>query len=115
MEQPLRELAAEAGLAAEPGRYVIELRPAGMDKGQALRSLVDEAGARSVVFTGDDLGDLPAFEEVGRLRSDGLAACWSAPARQRSRRSPSGPTSWWTARKGWLPSSPTWSPRSLPA
>jgi trehalose 6-phosphate phosphatase len=72
IEQPLRELAADTGLVAEPGRYVIELRPAGMDKGQALRSLVDEVGARTVVFTGDDLGDLPAFEEVARLRSAGL-------------------------------------------
>jgi trehalose 6-phosphate phosphatase len=73
LEQPLRELAADTGLAAEPGRYVIELRPTGMDKGRALRSLVDETGAQTVVFTGDDLGDLPAFEEVGRLRSDGAA------------------------------------------
>lgn len=73
LEQPLRELAADTGLAAEPGRYVIELRPTGMDKGRALRSLVDEAGARTVAFTGDDLGDLPAFEEVGRLRADGVA------------------------------------------
>lgn len=73
MEQPLRELATDAGLAAEPGRFVIELRPSGMDKGQALRSLVAEVDARTVVFTGDDLGDLPAFEEVERLRSDGLA------------------------------------------
>jgi trehalose 6-phosphate phosphatase len=43
-----------------------------MDKGQALRSLVDEVGPRTVVFTGDDLGDLPAFEEVARLRSAGM-------------------------------------------
>jgi trehalose 6-phosphate phosphatase len=72
LEQPLRELAADAGLVAEPGRFVIELRPAGMDKGQALRSLVDEIEARTVVFTGDDLGDLPAFDEVDRLRAAGL-------------------------------------------
>jgi trehalose 6-phosphate phosphatase len=73
MEAPLRELADDTGLVAEPGRFVIELRPAGMDKGQALRSLVEEAGVDTVVFTGDDLGDLPAFEEVDRLRSQGLS------------------------------------------
>ena len=70
---PLRDLAAEAGLVTEPGRLVVELRPAGMDKGLAVHSLVDEIGARTVVFTGDDLGDLAAFDEVDRLRSDGLA------------------------------------------
>jgi trehalose 6-phosphate phosphatase len=73
LEGPLGELAAAAGLVAEPGRFVIELRPAGMDKGQALRSLVEEAGVHTVVFAGDDLGDLPAFEEVERLRSEGLS------------------------------------------
>jgi trehalose 6-phosphate phosphatase len=69
---PLTELAERNGLAAEPGRFVVELRPPGMDKGAALRSLVDERQATSVVFTGDDLGDLPAYDEVGRLRSDGV-------------------------------------------
>jgi trehalose 6-phosphate phosphatase len=73
MSSPLRELAAEADLVAEPGRFVVELRPEGMDKGQALRSLVDESGARVVAFTGDDLGDLAAFDEVDRLRAAGLA------------------------------------------
>jgi trehalose 6-phosphate phosphatase len=71
MEQPLRDLAAEAGLTAEPGRHVLELRPAGMDKGQALRRLVDEVNAGAVTFAGDDLGDLAAFDEVDRLRLAG--------------------------------------------
>jgi trehalose 6-phosphate phosphatase len=69
---PVSDLAVSLGLLAEPGRQVIELRPPGMDKGQALRSLVDETNATSVVFTGDDLGDLPAFAEVRRLREDGV-------------------------------------------
>jgi trehalose 6-phosphate phosphatase len=73
LEGPLRDLASETGLVAEPGRFVIELRPAGMDKGQALRSLVEEVGARTVGFTGDDLGDMPAFDEVAEMRSAGLA------------------------------------------
>lgn len=73
LDGPLRELAARCGLAAEPGRRVIELRPMGMDKGQALRRLVGETGAQAVAFTGDDLGDLAAFAEVDRLRRDGLA------------------------------------------
>ncbi len=73
MEVPLSDLAEEADLVAEPGRFVIELRPAGMDKGQALRSLVDQTGATVVAFTGDDLGDLAAFDEVDRLRGEGIA------------------------------------------
>lgn len=70
---PLRELADELGLVVEPGRQVIELRAAGMDKGQAMRALVAETGARQVIFAGDDLGDLPAFDAVDELRSAGVA------------------------------------------
>ncbi len=73
MRQPLVDLAERHGLAAEPGRLVVELRPPGMDKGRALRRLVEEQGSRSVMFTGDDLGDLAAFDEVARLRREGIA------------------------------------------
>ncbi|MDQ3095310.1 MAG: trehalose-phosphatase [Actinomycetota bacterium] len=72
IEPPLRELAERAGLVAEPGRLVVELRPPGMDKGAALRALIDEFGATSVMFSGDDLGDLAAFAEVARLRGEGI-------------------------------------------
>lgn len=71
LREPLGRLAHQHGLTAEPGRYVMELRPPGMDKGIALRHLVDEVEARTVVFAGDDLGDLAAFAEVERLRGDG--------------------------------------------
>ena len=71
LREPLERLAHEHGLTAEPGRFVIELRPPGMDKGIALRRLVEEVDARTVVFAGDDLGDLAAFAEVERLRGDG--------------------------------------------
>lgn len=70
---PLTELAESNDLAAEPGRFVVELRPPGMDKGEALRSLVRERAATSVIFVGDDLGDLAAFEAVDEMRGDGLA------------------------------------------
>ena len=36
-----------------------------------MRSLVDEVGARCVVFGGDDLGDIPAFDAVAQLRASG--------------------------------------------
>jgi trehalose 6-phosphate phosphatase len=68
----LEALAAELGLAVEPGRLVVELRPAGGDKGDALRALVAEQAPSVVVFVGDDLGDLAAFAAVESLRAGGL-------------------------------------------
>jgi trehalose 6-phosphate phosphatase len=57
-------LAAEAGLEAVPGKYVMELRPPGVDKGTALQGLIAEIDARSVIYVGDDVGDLPAFRAL---------------------------------------------------
>ena len=72
LRTPLRRLADKAGLALEPGRLVLELRPPGVDKGGALMGLVRETGARSVAFAGDDLGDVAAFDAVDSLRAEGL-------------------------------------------
>jgi trehalose 6-phosphate phosphatase len=70
---PLTELAERHGLLVEPGRMVLELRPPGIDKGLALRQYADEVDARSVLYAGDDLGDLAAFDAVERLRGqDGV-------------------------------------------
>jgi trehalose 6-phosphate phosphatase len=70
---PLADLAADLGLAFEPGRQVVELRAPGTDKGDAVRALVADLGARQVIFAGDDLGDLPAFDAVDQLRESGVA------------------------------------------
>ncbi|MFK8909697.1 trehalose-phosphatase [Streptomyces sp. YS-3] len=72
LHDPLAALAARHGLILEPGRLVLELRPPGMDKGVALAEYLREVGAGSVVYAGDDLGDLPAFGAVEKLRSDGV-------------------------------------------
>ncbi|MFI7103406.1 trehalose-phosphatase [Streptomyces sp. NPDC050161] len=72
LRAPLSALAARHGLIVEPGRLVLELRPPGMDKGVALTDWVRESGARTVLYAGDDLGDLAAFDAVERLRADGL-------------------------------------------
>lgn len=69
---PLEELATRQGLTLEPGRLVVEVRAPGMDKGQAVRTLVSELGAGGVLFAGDDLGDLDAFAAVEELRDEGL-------------------------------------------
>ncbi|HEY9294524.1 MAG TPA: trehalose-phosphatase [Microlunatus sp.] len=68
---PLSELATAHGLRLEPGKYVLEIRAAGSDKGDALHDFVAEVKARQVVFIGDDLGDLPAFDAVRDLRDRG--------------------------------------------
>ncbi|MFF3245550.1 trehalose-phosphatase [Streptomyces sp. NPDC002870] len=72
LRNPLAELAARHGLILEPGRMVLELRPPGMDKGVALAEYVREVKAEAVLYAGDDLGDLPAFAAVEKLRSDGV-------------------------------------------
>ncbi|GLX51306.1 trehalose 6-phosphate phosphatase [Streptomyces hygroscopicus subsp. hygroscopicus] len=68
---PLADLAARHGLVVEPGRMVLELRPPGMDKGVALSEYLRETGAACVLYAGDDLGDLPAYAAVDKLRSEG--------------------------------------------
>ncbi|MFE6101125.1 trehalose-phosphatase [Streptomyces laurentii] len=72
LKGPLGDLAAAHGLVLEPGRLVLELRPPGMDKGLALAAYLRETGAASVLYAGDDLGDIPAYTAVGKLRSEGL-------------------------------------------
>ncbi|EOR72655.1 trehalose-phosphatase [Thermobifida fusca] len=73
LRAPLADLAKRAELAVEPGRMVIELRPPGVDKGAALTDLVTRLGAEAVLYAGDDLGDLAAYDAVERLREQGVA------------------------------------------
>lgn len=68
---PLERLADRHGLVVEPGRLVLELRAPGMDKGRALRDLVRERHPSALVYAGDDLGDLAAYDAVDELRRTG--------------------------------------------
>ena len=68
----LSDLAERHDLIVEPGRFVIEVRARGMDKGVALRKLVNATSPSAVMFAGDDLGDLQAFAELSALRTEGL-------------------------------------------
>jgi trehalose 6-phosphate phosphatase len=72
LRAPLRALAQEAGLRLEPGNLVLELRPPGIDKGIALRRLIESTGARSILYAGDDLGDLAAYRAIQEQRDAGL-------------------------------------------
>ncbi|TMJ11597.1 MAG: trehalose-phosphatase [Alphaproteobacteria bacterium] len=67
-------LAEETGLKLQQGKMVVELRPAGADKGDALRAMMREpqfAGARPW-FVGDDLTDEHAFEAAAALGGAGI-------------------------------------------
>ncbi|MFD8222393.1 trehalose-phosphatase [Streptomyces sp. NPDC059697] len=78
----LLQLAGQYGLKAEPGRLVIELLAAGQDKGGALTGFLTQRQARTVLYAGDDLADIPAFDAVARHRSAGGSGTllYSAPA-----------------------------------
>ncbi len=69
---PIASLAERHHLTVEPGRNVLEVRSGDMHKGDAVRAFVAEQEATGVVFGGDDLGDVEAFEAVRALRADGL-------------------------------------------
>jgi trehalose 6-phosphate phosphatase len=71
LSAPLAELAAEAELDCKPGRMLFELRPRGVDKGTTIAALIAEHDPAAVLFAGDDLGDLPAFEAVHAIRAEG--------------------------------------------
>jgi trehalose 6-phosphate phosphatase len=67
-------LAEELGLEVHPGRDVLELRIPGYDKGGALTRLVERYQPAAVLYVGDDVGDLPAFDVIRQLREDGTPA-----------------------------------------
>ncbi|MER6220451.1 trehalose-phosphatase [Streptomyces sp900105755] len=72
LRDPLTDLATRHGLIVEPGRLVLELRPPGMDKGVALREYARHINAGAILYAGDDLGDIPAFAAVEKLREEGV-------------------------------------------
>ena len=74
VREPVASLADELGLELHPGNGVLELRLPGYDKAAALRRLAGAGNADAVLFLGDDLGDVPAFEEIRRLRDGGRSA-----------------------------------------
>ncbi len=72
LEPRLADAARRHGLGLEPGKFVLEVRSPGMHKGRALREVVASTDASAVLFAGDDLGDLEAFEAAQALREQGL-------------------------------------------
>lgn len=68
----LSEQAEAHDLVVEPGRNVVEVRSGGMDKGLVVERLITQLGAQGLLFAGDDLGDVDAFETVTAYAGDGL-------------------------------------------
>jgi trehalose 6-phosphate phosphatase len=63
LREPVEAAAAAVGLGVRPGREVLEICVPGIDKGTALRELLDGDPA-AVLYAGDDVGDLDAMAEV---------------------------------------------------
>jgi trehalose 6-phosphate phosphatase len=71
----VERLANDTGLVVTPGRFVLELRPPGTDKGAALRTLVAETRPLSVIFIGDDEGDLAAVAALREMDVASVVVC----------------------------------------
>ncbi len=69
----LRGVAASAGRALVEGKMVIALLPPDRPlKGGAVERLAEELGLAAVLFAGDDVADLDAFEALDRLEGRGV-------------------------------------------
>ena len=90
MQEAVRDLARELGgeFEVQLGKMVIELRPAGKDKGVAISEFLLEAPfrGRAPVFVGDDLTDESGFELINRVGGHSVkvgdgesAARWRLP------------------------------------
>ena len=65
--------AEEAGFNTHWGRKVLEVRPpVPIDKGQAVRRLLEEHPMRAGLFGGDDRTDLDGFDALDTLVSEGV-------------------------------------------
>ena len=72
IDRAARKIAGQYALEVIPGKLVWELRPpVRRDKGDAVRRVVAESGARDVVVVGENLGDRPAFSAVAQLAGQG--------------------------------------------
>jgi len=71
----LQPVASQNALELVEGKMVLELVPRGRPmKGAAVERLAGEHALEAIVFAGDDLADLDAFEALDRLTGRGVAA-----------------------------------------
>ena len=101
-EALMSALAEEHGMIVQRGNRVVELRPKGADKGDALRAIMAEpafAGARPV-FVGDDLTDEHGFEAAAALGGVGILVGADRPTAARFRLADVTAVSDWLDRAG---------------
>jgi trehalose 6-phosphate phosphatase len=73
LESGLAPIAEASGLALLPGKMVVELVPAGRPlKEGAVERIVADERLDAVLYAGDDLADLRAFEALDRLAERGI-------------------------------------------
>jgi trehalose 6-phosphate phosphatase len=72
--EAIERAAERSGLEVQPGKMVLELKPRGGNKGDALRRLMSEPPFAGTVpvFLGDDLTDEPAFDAAQQLGGAGI-------------------------------------------
>ncbi len=64
------DVAARTGLDVRPAKQSVELHPpVSVDKGTSVEAFAE--GCTAVAYLGDDVGDLPAFAALDRLRAAG--------------------------------------------
>jgi trehalose 6-phosphate phosphatase len=72
------DAAARHGLRTTEGRYVVELRPeVPINKGTAIAELVRAHALNGVVYFGDDITDIDAFQAIRSLRESGAVTAES--------------------------------------
>ncbi|MEK6227813.1 MAG: trehalose-phosphatase [Actinomycetota bacterium] len=70
--QGVAQEAETAGLDIHWGRKVLEVRPpVPVDKGQAVRALIERTKVRVALYGGDDVTDLDAFDALDALVAEG--------------------------------------------
>ena len=73
-ERVAKSIANEHGLIVGHGRLVLELRPpVAFSKADVIARRARELELRGAVFAGDDIVDLPAFEALDELATQGVA------------------------------------------
>lgn len=82
-----RELSETHGLHFQTGKMMAEVRPAGGDKGSAIRRLMEEPAMRGTrpVFVGDDDTDEPGFRAVEAMGGAGILVGPERPSAARYR------------------------------
>jgi trehalose 6-phosphate phosphatase len=104
--EAVREAAEPLGDAVEVqgGKMVVELKPAGCDKGKAIESFLQEPpfAGRVPVFLGDDLTDEYGFRVVNRLGGHSVKVGQGPSAARWRVESPAAARAWLAA---WLESS----------